>query len=325
MTITLPQGAMRALSIALSLLFTLFYPAASQAEAGRTITWTGCGISKLGFMQDLAAAYEAKTGVHIELSGGGATKGLRSVANGSSDLGGSCRLPLVVKLPDGGYQVESSEATLKMIPIGWDALVVVVNKGNQLVGNITSDQVRRIYTGEITHWSQLGAASDAPINLYVRTGTISGVGRTLRQQMFDNHDQPFTDRATVLPSSGKIEAAIESDPNGLAITGISSARHREGLRIVNLDGVEPNLETLKRGEYKLYRLLFMAVPVNYREDADIAAFVDFALSREGREVIHSTGTLSFRYGLGLFSKMSNSYLNNVDLIEQSGIYSPLGQ
>ena len=60
------------------------------ATEGRVLTWVGCGISKKGFMEDLAAAYEKKTGVKIVIDGGGATKGLRQVSAKQSDLGGSC-------------------------------------------------------------------------------------------------------------------------------------------------------------------------------------------------------------------------------------------
>ncbi len=303
----------------------LLFPLLLQAgNSPQTIQWTGCGISKLGFMQDLAAAYKEKTGITIELSGGGATKGIREVAGGNAHLGGSCRLPLVTRAADGSLEVESSERRVKMIPIGWDALVVIVHKDNHLLQNITTDQIRQIYTGEITHWNQLGAPSDQPINLYIRGGYISGVGRTLRQQVFDNEQQPFSEQAIQLPSSGKIETALSSDPYGLAITGISSARHREGLRMVNLDGIEPNMENLEAGKYKLYRILFLTASPDYQQDPAQADFVRFALSPEGSRVIRSAGTLPFRYGMRLFTQLRNSYISNLDLIEASGLYSPSG-
>ena len=306
----------------LTALLALAGPITADAS---TIKWTGCGISKLGFMQDVAKAYEKKSGVKIELEGGGATKGIRQVALGESHLGGSCRMPLVLEAADGSLQIESKEQQVKMIPVGWDALVTITHKENALIDGISREQLKDVLTGKITRWDQLGAASKAPINLYVRNGKISGVGLTLRQQLFNNVDQDFHKRATFLPSSGKIEKAIEKDPYGLAVSGISSSRHRQ-LKMLKLDGVEPTMATLKSGEYMLYRILFLVTPPDYRENPALQKFVDFTLSSEGQKVIRDAGTLPYRYGFGLLSSgASTRYLQALDVIEQSGIYSASGR
>ena len=103
--------------------------------AKKELTWAGCGISKKGFMNDLAKAYEEKTGIKINIAGGGATKGLRHVASGKINMGGSCRLPLVFKKDDGTTQVLGIEKNLNVIPVGWDALVVIVSKDGILPGD----------------------------------------------------------------------------------------------------------------------------------------------------------------------------------------------
>lgn len=309
----------RAMSLILTLAALTMAPPSFAA-----ITWTGCGISKLGFMQELVKAYEAESGVKIELEGGGATKGIRQVASSNSQLGGSCRMPLVTEVADGSLQVEGAEKQVKMIPMGWDALVAITHKDNQLIDGITHEQLRQVLTGKITHWNQLGANSKEPIHLYVRTGKISGVGLTLRQQLFNNTHQEFSKQATYLPSSGKIEKAVEQDPYGLAVSGISSSRHRQ-LKLLKLEGVAPTMQALKSGQYMLYRVLFLVTPPDYRERPELQQFVDFALSSKGQQVIRDAGTLPYRYGLGLLSSgASTQYLQALDVIEQSGIYSANG-
>lgn len=293
--------------------------------AQKELRWSGCGISKLGFMQDLAAAYEKKTGTRIILEGGGATKGLREVSALHSDLGGSCRLPLVYQNTDGSYDIEKSEKKIKVIPVGWDALVVIVNNDNPLIDSITREQLRNVLTGKITHWKDLGANSDKPINLYIRNGKISGVGRTLRQQLFDNPEQEFTAHAIRLASSGKIEKAVAADPYGLAVSGISSSRHRP-VKMLKLGGVEPNMETLQAGKYHLYRLLFLVVSNSYMERPEIADFVKFALSVEGQKVIRGAGTLPYHQGVSLIlNATSKDYLNSIDIMERYRIYTLSGQ
>lgn len=275
-------------------------------------------------MKDVAKAYEKQTGVSIELEGGGATKGIRQVSLGESHLGGSCRMPLVFEAADGSLQVESSEQQVKMIPMGWDALVAITHKENSMISGISREQLKQVLTGKITRWDQLGAQSNQPINLYVRTGKISGVGLTLRQQLFNNINQNFHKGATYLPSSGKIEKAVEKDPYGLAVSGISSSRHRQ-LKLLKLDNIEPTMATLRSGKYMLYRILFLVTPPDYRERPELQEFVDFTLSSKGQKIIREAGTLPYRYGFGLLSSgASTGYLQALDVIEQSGIYTVSG-
>lgn len=308
------------------LLATLLAGWHSIAHASnKELHWVGCGISKLGFMQDLANAYEQKTGTRIILQGGGATKGLREVSALHTDLGGSCRLPLVYKNNDASYSIEESEKQVKIIPVGWDALVVIVNQEKPLIDSITREQLREVLTGKITHWKQLGANTDKPINLYVRQGKISGVGLTLRQQLFNDPDQTFSPGATRLASSGKIEQAVAADPYSLAISGISSSRHRP-VKMLKLEGIEPNMKTLQSGHYQLYRMLFLVVSDTYRQRPEISDFVQFALSVDGQKVIREAGTLPYHQGVSLiFNAAGQDYLNSIDIMEKYRIYTLSGQ
>ncbi len=68
--------------------------AASGLEPIESLNWVGCGISKKAYVTDLAQAFEKKTNIHINIQGGGATKGIRYVVSGDADLGGSCRYHL---------------------------------------------------------------------------------------------------------------------------------------------------------------------------------------------------------------------------------------
>jgi len=308
----------------LALFIALLFSITAGAAPLKEINWVGCGVSKAAFMQDLAAAYEKKTGIHINIDGGGATRGIRDVATGKAHLGGSCRLPLINRNSDGTYSVDSAEKSVEMIPLGWDALVVIAHPSNP-VTKITEQQLRDVYTGKITNWRELGSPNDAPINLYAREGKISGVERTMRQLVFDNPDQDFTSRATSLASSGKIEQAIEKDPNGLGVSGISSSRLRN-LKMLSVDDAVPNPENLKKGNYKYYRLLFLVAAKNYEATPELRDFVKFATSIEGQHVIEKSGTLPYNHGLRLLNNgLRKSYLLALDIIEQAGIYAPGGE
>lgn len=318
---------MRLAAKTLQLLFIIIPLVGFHTQANATpkeLKWVGCGISKLGFMQELSAAYEKVSGTKIVLEGGGATKGLRNVALGESHLGGSCRLPLVINNSDGSYTIEQAEQQLKVIPVGWDSLVVITNKVNKVSASISQQQLRDVLTGKITNWKALGG-DDLPINLYVRSGKISGVGLTLRQQLFNNTKQEFRRDATVLASSGKIEKAVEEDPNALAVSGISSSRHRD-VKMLSLDGIAPSLDTLKAGEYPLFRLLFLVAPHNLDEHPELQDFIRYAKSAQGQNIIKKAGTLPYSQAINLmFTGTTSSYLHNIDFLSDRNIYSLTGK
>lgn len=308
------------LAMASMLLWTFTVTAAPLKE----INWVGCGVSKTAFMQELSNAYAKKSGVQINIDGGGATRGIREVASGKAHLGGSCRLPLVMRNKDGSYSVDLAENTVKMVPLAWDALVVIVNDKNPIT-KISEDQLRDVYTGNITNWRELGSTVDAPINLYARDGKISGVERTMRQLIFNNNDQEFTPRTTNLASSGKIEQAIEKDPNGLGVSGMSSSRLRK-LKMLSLNGQEPTRENLKAGTYKYFRLLFLVAGKEFDKTPELRDFVKFATSMEGQNVIDKSGTLSYIHGLKLLNTgLGRSYVQVLESIDQNGLYAPGGE
>ena len=263
--------------------------AVNPAKDDNLIRWAGCGITKKAFMAELAKAFETKTGVKVELQGGGATRGIRDAAALKVDLGGSCRMALP--------GIERSELHASLHPVAWDALAIIINKQNP-VTNITTEHVKKMYLGQITNWSELGGP-DAPIHLYVRRGKYSGVGYTIRQYIFQDSSIEFvTDY--VVKSSGPLEKAIEKDPLAIGITGISSARKRN-VKIIGFDGKTPTYENVRNGSYGLYRPLYLVTSPQPSEH--VREFVAFARSEEGRKIIRANQTVPYKDAPHLMSKM----------------------
>lgn len=271
----------------ISFLLSLFLSRPAQTE-DNTLVWAGCGVTKKAFMSELAAAYEKKTGIKIVLQGGGATRGIQDASNMTIDIGGSCRMPLP--------EFNEVELHAKMYPVAWDALVVIVHPQNPLTG-LSSTQLKAIYTGKINNWQQLGGKNQA-IKLYAREGKYSGVGYALRQYLFQDIGIDF-DFANLVKSSGPLEKAVETDINAIGITGVSSARKRN-VKILGLDTHEPSFENVKNGSYGLYRPLYLVTGPSPSKKA--MNFIEFAMSREGAEIIRSNGTVPYRDGLHLSSK-----------------------
>jgi len=265
------------------------------AAASNTLTWAGCGISKKAFMSEMAAAYEKKTGVKIDLKGGGATKGIRQTASGETSIGGTCRH--VIEDRDTLTTV-GAERRVQLTPVAWDALVVIVHKDNP-VSTITLDELRALYEGRIVNWQQLGGQNE-PIELYIRKGKISGVGRTLRELVFNDYDKEFI-ATHVVPSTGPLEKAIQENPRGIGTTGISSARKLKNAKILKLNGKDPSYANIKSGEYLLYRPLYMVTHLQVK-DPEIKHFVDFVMSQEGQDIMRKVGTVPYEDAIHLWLK-----------------------
>jgi len=253
------------------------------------IHWAGCGITKKAFMAELAAGFEKKTGIKIDLQGGGATRGIRDTARLKIDMGGTCRMTL----PD----QDESEMHASLHPVAWDALAIIVHKSNP-IKNLTTKQVKGIFKGQITNWSQVGGRN-APIELYVRQGKISGVGYAIRQYLFENSDEDFvTDHA--VKSSGPLEKAVEKNGNAIGITGVSSARKRN-VKILAFDGKVPTYNNVKDGKYGLYRPLYLVT--SPAPSKLVREFIDYAQSEEGKQIMRDNKTVPYTDALNLMRKM----------------------
>ena len=272
------------------------------SQADEVIQWAGCGITKKAFMAELAKAYTTKTGIKVKLSGGGATKGIRNTAKGTIHIGGACRVSL---------EKHAEERNAFQIPVAWDALVPFVHLDNP-VTNISFKQLGQVYTGKITNWKQLGG-KDAPIELYVRRGKLSGVGRTLRELVFANYDQNFKG-TYVVKSSGPVEKGVVKNVNGFGVSGISSAKKRK-LKLLKLDGTSPTYDNIKNGSFALYRPLYLVIK---RGDSRplVRDFIKFAVSREGQDIIRRQGTVPYSEALHLVMKQLDQY----ERVTSSGLH-----
>lgn len=266
---------------------------ASPSPAGKKITWAGCGISKNAFMGEMAAAYEKKTGVKVDLLGGGATKGIRQVSNKEVNIGGTCRHVI----ENENSLTHAEERRVQLTPVAWDALVVITHKDNP-VSNLSVEELRGIFKGRITNWKEVGG-NNAPIELYVRKGKISGVGRTVRELLFYNYEEEFVAKYVVEESSN-LEKDMVTNPNGMGVTGVSSANKIKNIaKILKLEGKEASFENIKKGQYLLYRPLYLVTKLDER-DPEVKKFAQFVSSDEGKTIMRKVGTVPYEDAINLW-------------------------
>ncbi|MHC4952966.1 MAG: phosphate ABC transporter substrate-binding protein [Planctomycetota bacterium] len=269
-----------------------------ESTARAKVSWTGCDISKKAYMTEAAAAYQEKTGVEIVVTGGGATRGIRSTAGGGSDIGGTCRHCL----PD----VSDEEEGAVMTHVAWDALVFFTHPDNPVRG-ISQKQAQRILTGSITNWRQL--APEWPDEKIVPAfrkqtvlGKLSGVGFMTRLLLFRDTTVEYTNDAMFHRSSGPIESFVETMRFSFAVTGVSSANKRK-VRILELDGVAPTKEAIASGDYPLFRPLYLVTKGEPKGEAK--KFLDWIVGPEGQKVLSDAGTVNLEEGAALRSKFKH--------------------
>lgn len=136
------------------LIFLLTWFVTTPDVYSEQLIGSGCSVSNVGYLTELAREYERRTGVKVFVRGGGTVIGIEDLRNGKVDFAASCRT-----------REEDDPGDVEFIQVAWDALVFIVHKTNP-VSNISLEDVRAIYAGKITNWKKL-KGKDAPIKIFI--------------------------------------------------------------------------------------------------------------------------------------------------------------
>jgi len=167
-----------------------------------------------------------------------------------------------------------------------DAVVVVVHAGNP-VENLALDDLRRIYESKVSNWSRLGGR-DQPIVPVLQPPTAD-ISEFFVQSVMSG--EPITAPVASVASDSAVVAYVRDHENAIGFVSMAwSARAPRTLRVAKLTGlpyVEPDPETVYRGEYPLTRYLNLYV----RPDGPRLAngFITFVTSRDGQALVHEAG------------------------------------
>lgn len=205
----------------------------------------------------------------------GSSAGVEAVTNGTADIGDVSRA-----LTD-----EEKAAGLVENIVALDGIAVVTDTANTAT-NLTTQQLKDIYTGKITNWSEVGGADQ---NIVV-IGRESGSGtRDAFEEILDIADQ--CQLAQTLNETGAVAAAVQSTPGAIGYISLDALNDK--VKALQLDGVAPSEETVKDGSYTLQRPFVMATKGEISEQsAQIQAVFEFINSDAGQEVISSVGLVS---------------------------------
>lgn len=247
-------------------------PAAPTPEPlSGTYTASGGG-GALPAVQALTARFkELNPGVNWIVSESGSNSAIKLVLSSTIDVGFVSR---------GLTDAEKQQVT--GIPIGFSGTAVVVNAANP-VGNLSREEIRRIYAGEVTNWLDLGWL-EPTIRPYIRESNAA-TRQTFEAFVFAGSVPTYGKNVTQTMEFEAMFAAVNSFRGaiGIASTGSRTASDTR-VKMIKIDGVAPTQENITSGAYKMVRPL----AVIYSNTADLKpamrAFFDFVKSPEGQRV-----------------------------------------
>lgn len=208
--------------------------------------------------------YDASSAMHYTNTRGA----YKDIVDGNADII-ICAQPSDEQL----QYAKDNGVELEMVPIGSDAFVFIVNDSNP-VNNITIEQIRGIYSGEIKNWKELGG-KDIPIAA-MRRNKNSGSQTALEKLMGDTPIKP--DYTTLFGS-----------PIGFSfryyVTGMLG---EGGVKILTINGIAPTAGTIADGSYPVAGNIY-AIYRKGETNENVQKAIDFMLSPEGQKIVEQSG------------------------------------
>jgi len=263
-------------ALIISLIFSAHVLAAKKA-----ITIKG-STTVLPIAQACAEAFMNKyPDIDISVQGGGSGVGIASIIDGTCDIGDSSR-PIKdkekAKAEEKGVQVYENVVAM-------DGIAVVVHPSNP-VNELTREQIKAIYTGKISNWSEVGE----------KKGKIVVISRDSASGTFEAFNHLALDKERVRPesllnaSNNAVAMTVASTPGAIGYIGLGYLSPK--VKSLKVNGVEPTKENVVNGSYILARKLFMYT--KGEPEGIIKQFVDFILSSDGQKLADEAGFVALK-------------------------------
>ena len=215
---------------------------------------------------------EVEPGVTVSYDPTGSGAGITGATDKTLDIGLSSRA-----LKD------DEKADVDGTTIALDGIAIIVNNASK-VEDLTVDQLKQMFTGEITNWSEVGG-DDGEIVLIGReagSGTRDGF-----ESIVDVKDS--CKYAQELTATGAVISAVEANPLAIGYASLSAVG--DTVKMVTVGGVECSEETVKDGSYEVQRPFVFVTNKSVTLSEQAQAFFDFATSADAADLIRTAGAV----------------------------------
>jgi phosphate transport system substrate-binding protein len=226
----------------------------------------------------LAEAYMgAHPEIRITVQGGGSSVGVKSAGEGTVDIGTASR------------EIKEEEFAefpdLQVFTIARDGIAIVVHP-DVTVDGLTKDQIKGIYEGSITMWSEVGGPNAAIVVVGREEG--SGTRGAFGSLVMGDEEFAMVGTAILQPSNGAVRTTVSTTPDSIGF--ISFGYLDESVKAVAIDGVEATVANTLSGEYPVVRPFNMLT--NGEPSGAVKDWLDFILGEEGQAIVADEGYLA---------------------------------
>ena len=221
----------------------------------------------------LGEAFQNDTGISFTYNPTGSGSGIKAVQEGRCDIGLSSR----------ELKAEEKEAGLGGIVLAYDGIAIIVNPENP-VSDLSLETIAKIYTGEITNWSEVGG-SDAEIVLIGReagSGTRDGFESITDTEDACKYRQELT-------STGDVITTVSQNPNAIGYASVASVK--DSVKAVTVDGVAPTEANIKDGSYVVQRPFVLVTKADTPLSDAAFKFFTYITSSDACEIISAAGVV----------------------------------
>ncbi|MFK4784423.1 phosphate ABC transporter substrate-binding protein [Fusobacterium sp. MFO224] len=258
--------------------------------------FTGCGSKKstiielkgsdtiLNVSQGIAEKYMAKNpDTKIAVTGGGSGVGISSLLNKTTDIAMASR-----SMKEKEYEkAEEAKVKVQEIVLGYDGITIIVNNDNQ-VKDISSKKLGEIFRGEITNWKDIGG-TDSPIVVLSRDSS-SGTHEFFKEHIIregKKNQKEYGSQTLYAPSNQAIKQEVKNNINAIGYIGMGYMD--DTVHSLAVDGITPSVENVADKSYPIAREVYWYVPENSDKSEAIDNLVDFAISKDGQEIVKNEG------------------------------------
>ena len=217
---------------------------------------------------------EMNSGITFTYNPTGSGSGIKAVQEGRCDIGLASR----------NLKSEEAESGLTETVLAYDGIAVIANLENP-VSDLDVQTIAKIYTGEITNWSEVGG-NDVEIVLIGReagSGTRDGFESITDTEDACQYRQELT-------STGDVITTVAQNPGAIGYASVASVK--DTVKALTVDGVAPTEETIKDGSYVVQRPFVLVTKTGEELSEAAQKFFDYITSSDANEIIAAAGVVS---------------------------------